>query len=229
MLQRNGDYEISEVYRTASTKLYLSKKKQDIKSILFTSPNPAEGKSTTVANVAIAMANRGVKTLLVDTDFRGPVLDVLFLGAQRQNGLTNVLGNKIEWNNAIRETAVKNLFFMPAGAMVKNAPEILGSHTMRQFYNQARKEFGLILFDSPPVIPVADAMILASLVDGIVLVVKAGKTTRTHVRKAIELLSPLNSHILGGIVTGLHRHDFTEYHAYYRSYFDSVDSRKKTS
>jgi capsular exopolysaccharide synthesis family protein len=227
LLQRNGNYEISEVYRTASTKLYLSKKKTGLKSILFTSPNPSEGKSTTVANVAIAMANRGVKTLLVDSDLRGPVLDVLFLGGQRQNGLTHVLGGHIEWTAAVRETSVKGLFIMPAGAMVKNAPEILGSALMRQFHAQARKEFGLVLFDSPPVLPVADAMILASLVDGIVLVVKASKTTRIHVKKSLELLIPLNPHIIGGIINGLHQHDLTEYRAYYRSYFDSVDSRKK--
>jgi Mrp family chromosome partitioning ATPase len=116
---------------------------------------------------------------------------------------------------------------MPAGAMVKNAPEILGSALMRQFHAQARKEFGLVLFDSPPVLPVADAMILASLVDGIVLVVKASKTTRIHVKKSLELLIPLNPHIIGGIINGLHQHDLTEYRAYYRSYFDSVDSRKK--
>ncbi|HEX9934909.1 MAG TPA: CpsD/CapB family tyrosine-protein kinase, partial [bacterium] len=227
MLRRNGNLEISEVYRTASTKLYLSKKKQDIKTILFTSPNPSEGKSTTVANVAIAMANRGLKTLLVDSDLRGPVLDMLFLGSQRNSGLTNYLANQVEWTDAVRETAVKGLYFLPAGAMAKNAPEILGSGAMKQFVQQVRHEFNLVLFDSPPVLPVADAMILASWVDRIVLVVKASKTTRSQVKKAIEVLTPINPHILGTIVTGLREHDLAEYRTYYRSYAKSVDSRRK--
>jgi len=227
LMQRNGNVEISEVYRTATTKIYLSMKMHPIKTLLFTSSNPAEGKSTTVANIAIAMANRGVRTLLVDSDLRGPVLDILFLGGQKNTGLTNYLGSKMNWQKAIRETAVKGLYLFPAGAMVKNAPEILGSTGMRQFVEQAKNDFGIVLFDSPPVLPVADALILASLVDGIVLVVKAKKTSRTQLRKAMDMLREVNREIVGGIINGVHTSDLSGYRQYYKSYADTVDSRRR--
>lgn len=228
LMQQNGNVEISEVFRTASAKLYLLCKQHASKTLLFTSPNPAEGKSTTVANIAIAMANRGVRTLLVDSDLRGPVLDILFMGSQRNTGLTNFLGNKIEWKQAIRETAVKGLYFMPAGVLVKNAPEILSSNRMRLFVEQTKKDFGLVLFDSPPILPVADAMILASLVDGVVLVVKAKKTTRTQVRKSNDILNEVGRPVIGVIVNGVHIRDVTEYREYYKSYADIAESRRKT-
>jgi Mrp family chromosome partitioning ATPase len=116
---------------------------------------------------------------------------------------------------------------MPAGVMIKNAPEVLGSDRMLRFIEESKNAFDIILFDSPPVLPVADAMILASMVDGIVLVSRAKKTSRKQLQKTIDLLKSVNGPIIGGILNGIQSREQSGYREYYKTYHKNVASRLK--
>ncbi len=221
------NHVLSEAYRAVRTSIYFHKQHNRLKTILFTSPSASEGKSATVANVAIVMAQKGLKTLLVDADLRQPVLDLLFISSRRKNGLTNHLHKKLSWQNAVRETAVKDLYLLAAGPSVKNASELLGSKWMDQFLNDVKKAYHIILFDSPPLLPVTDATILASKVDGIVLVIKERKTAKRNITRSIELINSVHGNLLGSVVTGIHGQEQYGYKDYYSNY--GLGSNKKNS
>jgi len=209
---------IYEAYRAVRTSIYFHKQHNGLKTILFTSPGASEGKSATVANLAITMAQKGLKTLLVDTDLRQPVLDLLFLSSKRKNGLTNHLDKRLSWQKAVRETVVKDLHLLAAGPSVKNASELLGSKWMDMFINDVKNDYHIVLFDSPPLLPVTDATILASKVDGIVLVIKEGKTTKRNIARSIELINSVKGNLLGSVITGIQEKEQYGYKDYYRNY-----------
>ena len=219
IMDRSGKNQVlSEAYRAVRTSIYFHKQHNRLKTILFTSPSASEGKSATVANMAIVMAQKGLKTLLVDSDLRQPVLDLLFLSSSRKNGLTNHLNKKLSWQTAVRETVVKDLYLLAAGPSVKNASELLGSKWMDQFLNDAKKQYHIILLDSPPLLPVTDATILASKVDGVVLVIREGKTAKRNIARSIELINSVNGNLLGSVVTGIQEKEQYGYKDYYRNY-----------
>jgi capsular exopolysaccharide synthesis family protein len=209
---------LTETYRAIRTTLLLTRRQKKWNTILFTSSNPGEGKSTTTANIGIMMARNGIKTLIVDSDLRRPVLDVLFTGSHRNGGLTRVLNGKQDWRAAIRETSVKELFLLPSGTDVKNAPELLSSNAMFRFIEEAKQAFGMVLFDSPPLLPVTDPAVLSTLVDGIVMVVRASRTTRDDLQKAMQILRDMGGHLLGGVLTDVHKDDLTGYRDRYQGY-----------
>lgn len=215
LTRMNGHTTIAEAYRAIRTSVYLFHKKRGVVTLLLTSPGPSEGKSTTAANLAITMAKKGVKTLLVDSDLRKPVLDILFMGSGRKTGLTNYLGRGVDWHKIIRETTVQGLHLMAAGTGVKNASEILGSKSMESFIEESGNEYGMVIFDSPPLLPVTDATILASVVDGVVLVAGVGKTSKESVKRAMELLENAEANVLGVVVTGMPIADMYGYREYY--------------
>lgn len=218
LIHQNGYSTVTEAYRSIRTSIHFATHSTKTNTVLFTSAEPAEGKSTTAANLSIMMARKGVKTLLVDTDLRRPVLDVLFMGSHRKIGLSNYLGREMGWRDVLRETAVTGLHLMGAGTCVKNAPEILSSKSMLSFLKGAKSEYGIVIFDSPPLLPVTDAMLLASMVDGVVLVVKAGKTKKESVNRSIEILKNIEAHILGVVMTNVPSENLYGYRDYYDAY-----------
>ncbi len=218
LYQQNGHSILSEVYRGIRTTLTLISQEKDIQTILFTSPGPSEGKSTTIANLAISIARKGTKTLLVDGDLRRPVMDTLFLGSPRKIGLTNLLIKKGMIDYVIRETSINRLHLLAAGASVNNAPELLSSRWMQSILLEAKKRYKMILIDSPPILPVTDANILASIVDSVVLIMRSGKTSREEVRHAFDLLNKVQCHKFGAVVTGIKDAKLYEYKQYYSSY-----------
>ncbi|HHS13732.1 MAG TPA: polysaccharide biosynthesis tyrosine autokinase [bacterium] len=226
LTHRQGYSSIAEAYRVIRTSIYFTNNKLKNRAILITSAGASEGKSTTSANLAITFANKGVRTLLVDSDLRRPVLDMLFLGTQSKNGLTHHLGHALHWKEVIRETSVKNLFLMPAGALVKNASELLCSREMQLFIHEARKHFGIVILDSPPLLPVTDATVLASFVDGVVLVVRVNETKKQFIRRSLELLNSVDATILGAVLNGMDPKSYYGYHSYYMTYSDEIEAGK---
>lgn len=224
LIQKNGNSPFSEAYRVIRTSIYLVNHKKSLKTILITSPGPSEGKSSTAANLAISLAKKGTKTLLVDGDLRKPVLDILFMGSHRKVGLTNVLGSELSLTDAVRETAVSGLYLLASGTEVKNAPEILTSKSMRTFIQEASDEYGIVIIDSPPLLPVTDATVLASLVDSVILVSRAAITSREEVIRATELLQNAEVDILGAVLTGVDASTIVGYQNYYNAYF--MDDRR---
>lgn len=224
--QHSGYSSIAESFRAIRTSIYLINRQKQCKTILVTSAGPGEGKSTTTANIAITMAKKGVKTLLIDSDLRRPVLDILFTGSQRKVGLTHYLTGKNGWRDIIRETSLKNLYIAPAGFGVKNAAEVLSSRQMKDFIREARQVFDIILLDSPPLLPVTDATVLSAFVDGLIFVIKAGKTDKEEVRHALDLLSSVGVTLIGAVITGLRQSEIYGYKDNYSSYMEEMEPKQ---
>lgn len=207
---------ISEAYRTVRTNVLYANGNPSFKTILVTSPGPGEGKSTSAANLAITFAQMGANTLLIDTDLRRPVLHNLFDLEQRR-GLTQILVRRLSIREAIQPTHVQHLYVLPSGPIPKSPSEFLASKTMRAFVQKVSHSFDLILLDSPPVIPVTDACVLASYLDGVLLVVYSERTDREAFLRSTLLLKHVDAHILGVLVN---RMDITHrYGSYYRRYY----------
>ncbi|RKY82142.1 hypothetical protein DRQ07_02090, partial [candidate division KSB1 bacterium] len=193
---------ISESYRTFRTNVQYTKVDNPVKTIVITSAGPGEGKSTTAANLAIAFAQMGVKTLIVDTDLRRPVQHGIF-GVQRGEGFTNVLYGKVNLSDAVRDTEIDNLQLLTAGVLPPNPSELLASEAMEKFLKDVNSKFGMVIFDSPPVIAVTDAAVLSAMLDGVILVVKSGTTKDDALTRAKILLNNVNAEFLGVLVIGI--------------------------
>ncbi|OCA87897.1 capsular biosynthesis protein [Bacillus sp. FJAT-27225] len=190
---------ISEQYRTIRTNIQFSSVDREIRSLMITSSGPAEGKSTTAANMAVVFAQTGKKVLLIDSDLRRPTVHYTF-SLPNTYGLTNVLTKQIQFEEAIRETEVENLFIMTSGPIPPNPAELLGAATMNQLFETAYSHFDIVLFDTPPVLAVTDAQILANKCDGTLLVIYSGKTIIEQVTKAKELLEAAQGKLLGTVL-----------------------------
>lgn len=204
---------VSEQYRTIRTNIQFSSVDSTIRSLMVTSAGPGEGKSTTVANLAIVFAQQEKKVLLIDADMRKPTVHYTF---QLHNnfGLTNVLTKQIALTKAVNETKQPNLFVLTCGPIPPNPAELLGSKAMEELLEDAYKEFDIILFDTPPVMAVTDAQILANKCDGTLLVVSSGKTEMEAACKAKELLVTANGKLLGAVLNQKKAKD-SQYYYYY--------------
>lgn len=190
---------VSEAYRTLRTNLSFSSLDRPIKTLVVTSPAPDEDKSTTVANLAVTMAQGGKRTILVDCDLRRPTLHTLFNLAS-EPGLTNLV---LEEHLAppLQETGVEGLSLLASGPLPPNPADMLGSLKVDQIIKTLADAADIILFDAPPVVAVTDATVLGAKVDGVLLVISAGKTRRDHARRAKEMLEKANVRIIGAALT----------------------------
>jgi capsular exopolysaccharide synthesis family protein len=193
---------ISEAYRTLRTNLQFSKIEKTMKTILITSSGPKEGKSTTVANLAITLAQFGSKVALVDTDLRRPVLHSIF-GMEKEEGLTNYMMGNVSFEKILRPAFMKNLTLISSGILPPNPSELLGSKKMENLIKKLRLQFDIVLFDSPPVIAVTDAAILSTKVDSTLLVISAGQTNRDAVIRAKALMENVNTKLMGVILNNV--------------------------
>ena len=186
---------------------------KEIKSIVVTSPEPSDGKSTTAANLAIVLAQQGKHVLLVDTDLRKPSVHYTF-NVSNMEGLTSVLTKGITLYEGITKTKIPNLDILTSGPIPPNPSELLDSKAMETMIEELKNRFDYIVFDTPPVLAVTDPQIMASKCDGIVMVVASGKTKKDRAVKAKELLEKAKSHFLGVIVNGVE----SKKNEYYRHY-----------
>jgi capsular exopolysaccharide synthesis family protein len=203
-----------ESYRSLRTSLLLSSSERKPSSILVTSAEPAEGKSTTAVNLAIALAQTGARTLIVELDMRRPKLAGLF-GLTDTHGMSRYLSGHSPLNTEIRETRIPNLCIVPAGPMSPNPPELVGSARMQRALQLLGEYFHFVVIDAPPLMAVTDAVILSPQVTGVVLVVRAGKTATGVVQKARNLLRTVDANILGVVVNGARLEPSSQYGGYY--------------
>lgn len=218
---------ISEAYRTFRTNLQFARLDTPLKTILVTSSGPGEGKSTTVANLAITMAQMGTNTLLVDSDLRRPILHSIF-NLQRTPGLTNYLAGNVPLGEIIQPTPIENLSLLTCGVLPPNPSELLGSKKMKQLLEELKERFETILFDSPPVIAVTDAAVLSTLLDGVVLVVSSGYTSREAVIRGITLLENVKSRLIGGVLNKIKVESvYGSYHYYYYYHYYGRTKEKR--
>ncbi|RAK19843.1 capsular exopolysaccharide synthesis family protein [Anoxybacillus vitaminiphilus] len=210
---QNPRSPISEQYRTIRTNIQFSFVDKTMRSLMVTSAGPSEGKSTTVANLAVTFAQQGKKVLLIDADMRKPTMHYTF-HLNNIIGLTNVLTQSAALLSAYQATEVDNLFVLTSGPIPPNPAELLASKAMETFLEEVYKRFDLVIFDTPPVLAVTDAQILANKCDGTVLVVSSGKTEIEAAVKAKELLLSANAKLLG-VVLNKKKQQQGQYYYYY--------------
>ncbi|MEH7180559.1 CpsD/CapB family tyrosine-protein kinase [Neobacillus vireti] len=190
---------ISEQYRTIRTNIQYSSVDTELKAIMVTSSGPGEGKSTTIANLAVVFAQQGKKVLVVDADLRRPTVHYTF-SRNNLHGFTTVLTKQTTLAKAVEETDEENLYILTSGPIPPNPAELLSSKSMEHFIEEAKNEFDLVLFDTPPLLAVADPQILANQCDASILVVFSGKTEIDLAKKSKELLENAQSKLLGVVL-----------------------------
>jgi capsular exopolysaccharide synthesis family protein len=189
----------AEAFRQLRTNIQFIEAAEVKKSIVVTSSIPSEGKSSTISNLAIAMADTGAKVLLVDCDFRKPKMHKYF-SIEGAVGLTNLLVGQVKQNDVIQRWGRKHLDLLPAGQVPPNPSELLGSEAMKKFLAKAEKDYDVILIDSAPLLPVTDAAILSKLTGGVVVVVAVGKTTKPQLSAALGHVETVGGRVLGFIM-----------------------------
>ena len=185
-----------EAFRILRTNLQFIDIDEDKKVIVFSSSVPHEGKTTTSSNVALALHEAGQRTLLIDGDMRRPQLAQLF-DLERAVGLTTVLLGRMELKDAIQTDRGTGLHVLTSGNLPPNPAELLQSQAMAQLLTDARDEFDIVVIDAPPLLPVTDAALIAAQVDGAVLVVRQGATTKDQVAGSLQRLTAVGARPLG--------------------------------
>jgi capsular exopolysaccharide synthesis family protein len=222
---------VAEAYRTIRTAVFFGVPKGKAKTILITSPNAGDGKTTLVSNLAIAMAQAGQKTLLLDADLRKPMQHNIF-EFENSKGLSSILAGTITLDEAIQAGPVEGLDVLSCGPEVPNPSEILNSDAFTEILKgDLTKRYDRIIVDSPPVGPVADSQILSAGCDITLLVLRAEKSTRKHSQQACDVLQSVGGHLLGAVVNDVpRRHGRYGYYSgygYYRGYGYYGDREKK--
>src|SRR5579884_6656 len=214
-----------EEFRTLRTRLNHMKTLQPIHSVVVTSASPAEGKSLSAANLALAEAHLANNpTLLADFDFRRPIMHTLF-GTTRSPGITDYLLGKCALHEAMRKIAGMNLYLLPAGEAVINPLELLNLREVKLLIDRLPSLFNWIILDSPPLLFAADANLLSTLCHGTLLVVRIGHTTIDSVTRAMQSLC--NNNVLGIIVNGARRGELYSKYTYYHSYYAPKEDHEK--
>jgi non-specific protein-tyrosine kinase len=191
----------AEAYRTLRTNLLFSSLDKPLHTLLATSSAPNEGKSTTLANLAVTMAQAEQSVLLVDCDLRRPGLHALF-GLPNEEGLTSAILAQSEGALPIQPTSVPGLRLLASGPLPPRPADLLGSRRMGALIERLRGEADIVLFDTPPVVAVTDAAVLAPRVDGVLLVLHAGQTRRDRAREARQILEKVKANIVGVVLNG---------------------------
>ena len=190
----------AEAYRALRTNIQFSSLDRPLRTILATSTAADEGKSTTIANLAVTVAEAEQRVILVDCDLRRPTLHTLF-GVPNTEGLTSLMLQENGGGLLLQQTDVPGLMLLPSGPLPPRPPDILGSRRMEAVIARLREQADMVLFDTPPINAVTDAAVLATKVDGVLLVFRAGSTTRDRAREARRLLEKVNAHIVGVVLT----------------------------
>jgi capsular exopolysaccharide synthesis family protein len=206
----------AEAYRVLRTSMLLSAADHPPKIILFTSAQPGEGKTTTVVNTAISLSQLGASVLIIDCDLRKPATHKV-LDVDHQRGLANYLAHDTKIDQLIQKLTIANLSLLPCGPIPPNPAELLSSNKMKNLLATLAEQFDHILIDSPPLLSVADSVILSTLVDGVILVVHSGKSTRASARRARHELMTVGAKIFGVVLNNLdlRRDGYNNYYNYY--------------
>lgn len=190
---------VAEAYRTLRTNIQFSSLDRKVRTLLVTSTGAAEGKSTTIANLGVTFALTGNRVVLVDSDLRRPSLDKIF-GLANQHGLTSLMLDESDPVAALQTTPVERLRVLTSGPLPPNPSELLASQRLDRIVSALSDAADIVLFDSPPIIAVTDAAVLARKVDAVLLVVSAGKTRREHAARARQLLEKVGANVLGVVL-----------------------------
>lgn len=193
---------ISEQYRTIRTNIDFAAIDKPIKTLMVTSAGPSEGKTTTIINLAIVFAQQGKKVVVIDTDLRKPKFHYAFR-LNNTLGVTNILAQQVTLDFAVQNSGIPHLSVLTSGPIPPNPAELLDSNAMDLLIEYAIEQYDIVLFDTPPVLPVTDAQILANKCDGVLLIVNSRKTDRAAAVKAKELLENAKGKLLGVVINNM--------------------------
>ncbi len=195
----NQDWVRAEAFRQLRTNLQFVDIEKPVTVLAVTSSLPAEGKSSTAANLAITFSEAGKRVLLIEGDLRRPVLADLFK-LEGAVGLTNVLAHQVQLDDVVQQWGTHGLHFMASGPIPPNPSELLGSEAMVMLLAEARGLYDLVVIDTPPLLPVTDGAITAAGADGAIVVVRYGKTHATEIERALENLRAVDARLLGTVL-----------------------------
>lgn len=210
----NPKSPISEAYRTLRTNIDFSSIDEELKVIMLTSAGPGEGKSTTATNLAVVFAQNERKVLIIDADLRKPTMHHTFNKSNRF-GLTNLLTGKSHYNEVVTETHIPNLDLLPSGPIPPNPSEILSSKRMTALLEELKGQYDLVVVDTPPALAVADAQIMATKCDGVILVISAGTTKRDAASKMRANMDHVKARVIGAVLNNVDRKSGEGYYYYY--------------
>jgi len=202
---------ISEQYRNIRTNIQYSSVDSEINSILITSSEPGDGKTTTISNLAVTFASLGNRVLLIDADLRKPQLHHVFK-LDNHEGLSTMLSKNLPLSETVQKTQSVNLDVLTSGPIPPNPSELLSSKKMELLIAQMKESYDYVLFDTPPILAVSDAQIVTRYCDGTLLVVKSNKTEKENIKKAKELLEFTNSNLMGVVLNGVKENKSTYYY-----------------
>jgi capsular exopolysaccharide synthesis family protein len=209
---------LSEAYRSLRTSVLLSSGSgHPPKTLLVTSSQAGEGKTTTAVNIAITLSQTGEKVILLDCDMRNPRVHKV-IGLENTNGMSTYLSGNADLSAMIQQSEIPNLFVVSAGRIPPNPAELLGSPRMKQGLGLLDEYFDHIVIDSPPVLSVTDARIIGTLVDGVVLVIKGSETPKEAVQRTKRLLQEVHAHIIGTLLNNVNVRS-ADYHYYSKYYY----------
>lgn len=223
LIMKNPGSAVAEAYRVLRTNLIFSSAAVNGRTLVVSSANPGEGKTTTVANLAASLAQNGAKVLAVDADLRRPTMHQHF-GVAKTPGLTDLIVDKCKASEAIQVTRFKGLQVLPCGYVPPNPAELLGSAAMKEVLNALREHYDWVLIDTPPILGMADTPVLCPLVDGVVLVIGAEISGRPGIERAVDQIKSVGGKVTGVVLNkvNLERNSYyygQYYGEYYRSYY----------
>lgn len=205
---------VSEQFRTIRTNIMYSSVNKEIRSVLFTSDMAAAGKSTVAANMAVAYAQAGKKTLLLDADLRRPTSHETFKVPNRA-GLSTLIVNDIPLEEVIKSTGFENLDLITSGPIPPNPAELLSASKLDAIMFRMMTHYDMVIIDSPPILSVTDAQLLSKNANGVVLVTDVGKNNRDRLNEAKDLLNKSGANILGIVLNGRTAEYKRDGHNYY--------------
>ncbi|MBK9216005.1 MAG: polysaccharide biosynthesis tyrosine autokinase [Chloracidobacterium sp.] len=211
---------LAEAYRHLRTSILLSTAGHAPKSLLITSSLPSEGKTTTATNTAISLAQTGAKVLIIDADMRRPRLHNVF-NIENGIGLSTLLASELsdtEIDNAVRQDERTKLYLLTSGPIPPNPAELIGSEQMATLLKLLQKKFTHVVVDSPPIASFTDGVLVASMVDGVILVVHSGKSSRQVVKRSRQLLQEIGAKVFGVVLNNVNLNTKDNYY-YYQSYY----------
>jgi capsular exopolysaccharide synthesis family protein len=215
-----------EAYRLLRANLQFSSVDKPLHTLMVNSPGPGEGKSVTLANLAVVMAQSGLRVVAVDADLRRPALHKVF-GLPNSHGLSDaILRANPPVGEHLQATEVENLWVLASGPLPPNPADLLGSERMTAVIEELEAQADMVLLDSPPVLVVADALILSDRVDGVLLVNDAGRTRRSEARQGVEEFRRVRANLLGVVLNRLSRRRGGYYHNHYH-YYQSEDGQRE--
>ncbi len=226
LINSDGPSVQAEAYKHLRTSVLLSIAGRAPRTLLVTSSVPAEGKTTTVVNMATVLAQTGARVLVIDADMRRPRLHQLF-GVENREGLSTALSSDMTLNeilSMVNQYKDTNVYLLSSGAIPPNPAELLGSEQMRNLLEGACESFKYIIIDSPPITSFTDGVLISSLVDGVLLVVHGGRTSRQVVKRTRQMLQEIGARIIGVVLNkiDLRSQEYYYYHQDYKAYYSEA-------